>query len=124
LIDAMGNQLLLNGDFSKGLASWFPATQYHFLPWHIDNLYLETLIERGLLGALPVGMLVVAALWTGAVGRMRHSAISPFGLSGLIGVLVVGLVSSVVDVPRVAFLYYLLILLFVSSKPRLANENV
>ena len=56
-----GRELLTNGDFSSGMAHWFPAAQYYFLPWHIDNLYLEILIERGVTGALVFAVLI---LWT------------------------------------------------------------
>ena len=48
LESAGGQRLLANGDFSADLAQWLPAAQSYFLPWHIDNLFLELLIERGL----------------------------------------------------------------------------
>ena len=42
-----GRPLLRNGDFDRGLAHWLPAAQSYFVPWHIDSLALESLIERG-----------------------------------------------------------------------------
>jgi hypothetical protein len=106
--------LLENGDFSRGLAQWFPAAQSYFLPWHIDNLYLEVLIERGLVGLLLLGALISVALWHLSLGRARARALSPFLAASLAGLLVVGMVSSVMDVPRVAFLFFLL--LFASTE--------
>ncbi len=123
LTDVMGKQLLLNGDFSQNLAGWFPAAQYHFVPWHIDNLYLETLIERGLLGLLAFGLVVVAAFWRYARRRTPLSRPSPYILSAMVGALLVGLVSSVLDVPRVAFLFYLLIFIAATPIPHPANNN-
>jgi hypothetical protein len=38
--------LLHNGDFSDGLARWFFAGRHYFVPWHIDNLFLEMLSTR------------------------------------------------------------------------------
>lgn len=99
--------LLRNGDFSAGLAHWLPAAQSYFVPWHLDNLFLELLVERGLLGLLACLLLVMTALWHLTVGRTRSQPMAPYLAASIIGVLLVGLVSSVMDVPRVAFLFYL-----------------
>ncbi len=103
-----GRELLANGDFSQGLARWFPVARSYFLPWHIDNLYLELLIERGVLGGLLCAVLVATALWQLVLGRARQQPLAPYLAASLTGVLLVGLVSSVMDVPRVAFLLFLL----------------
>ncbi|WP_367849215.1 hypothetical protein [Rhodoferax sp. WC2427] len=100
--------LLSNGDFAQNLAHWFPAARFYFLPWHIDNLYLEVLVERGLPGLLLGAALVGTALWQLVLGRARRQPLAPYLAASLCGVLLVGLVSSVMDVPRVAFLLFLL----------------
>lgn len=104
LTGAQGVQLLENGGFSKKLARWFPAAQSYFLPWHIDNLFLELLIERGALGLLSFLSLIGYALWHLMLGRARTPALSPYLLASLCAALCVGLTSSALDVPRVAFL--------------------
>lgn len=101
-------ELLENGHFVQGLAHWFPVAQRYFLPWHIDNLFLEVLIERGVVGLLLFLVLMMYALWHLMAGRVRSEALSPYLAAALFGVLAVGLVSSVMDVPRVAFLLHLL----------------
>lgn len=103
-------ELLANGDFSRGMARWFPSAQGHYVPWHIDSLYLELLIERGLVALLAflVCMAAVLLRLVGPVGR--DIAIAPFLAASLCGGMCVGLVSSVMDVPRVAFLLLLLML--------------
>lgn len=116
LIGPGRNELLLNGDFSQGLARWFPAAQYYFLPWHIDNLYLELLIERGVAGLLLFSLLILCALWHLVLGAGRGLALSPYLVASLCGALLVGLFGSLMDVPRVAFLFYLLV--FFSIQPR------
>lgn len=110
LRDGGGPNLVKNGNFAAGMAHWFPAAQSYFLPWHIDNLYLEVLIERGLLGLIAMGALVVLALWRLTLGRGRLEALAPFCVASMVGVLLVGLVSSVLDVPRIAFLFFLIVL--------------
>jgi len=106
LLASGGERLLRNGDFGAELAHWLPAAQYYFMPWHIDNLYLEWLIERGLLG---LGVFVALLLLAGARALRGGAgdAVTPFLLASLAGVLSVGLVSSVLDVPRVALLMWL-----------------
>ena len=104
LQDAQGKELLQNGAFVQGLAAWFPAAQYYFLPWHIDNMYLELLIERGWIGLILMLGLLFAALWTMVFGAARHLHMAPFLTASLLGAMLVGLISSIMDVPRVAFL--------------------
>jgi hypothetical protein len=112
--------LLAHADFAAGLARWLPAAQGYFLPWHIDNLLLELLIERGLAGVLLLyGPLLVAlgglALGGRVPGRGRARAASSLGplapvlAASLAGVVLIGAVSSVMDVPRDAFLLHLLL---------------
>lgn len=110
LHDAQGASLLINGDFSDGLARWLPAARLYYVPWHIDNLYLELLIEQGVIGLVVFG--VLAALALARLQRCHTLPLAPYFTASLAGVLLLGLVSSVLDVPRVAFL--MLLLLFVS----------
>ena len=102
--------LLENGGFSRGLAHWFPAAQSYFLPWHLDNLFLEILVERGLTGLLLLAALMACALWATVIGGARSLSLSPYLAASLCAALLVGLVSSFMDVPRIAFLYLLLTL--------------
>ncbi len=115
---------LVNRNFAHGMARWFPSAQGYYIPWHIDSLWLELLIERGLLamGAFAVCMAWVVWSLVGAVLR-RDTAIhpiAPFLAASLCGGLCVGLVSSVMDVPRVALLLLLLAIFSVeiSNAPR------
>ena len=92
------------------MARWWPVAQTYFVPWHIDNLYLEMLIEWGLLGAAVLVGVMSSAVWR--VVRSRDAASSPiaaFIAAPLCGLLSVGLASSVLDVPRVALLAALLV---------------
>ncbi len=110
LIGPHQRDLLANGNFIQGLAHWFPAAQRYFLPWHMDNLFLEVLIERGLIGLLLIIALWAYVLWSLVWGRARLQALSPYLAASLGAALLVGAVSSVMDVPRVAFLFFLLML--------------
>ncbi|HMC14231.1 MAG TPA: hypothetical protein VKI18_01270 [Albitalea sp.] len=101
--------LLRNGDFSDRLAHWFPSAQGYFVPWHIDNLYLELLIERG-----PAGLLAFVVLVGWTLRRLmsapgRDAMLAPFLAASLCGILLVGLVSSVLDAARPQFLMWFLL---------------
>jgi O-Antigen ligase len=109
LLPDSGTELLRNGDFAQGMAQWFPLATNHFLPWHIDNLYLEVLIERGLGGVLAFGALLGMATWRLTLGPARRLAVAPFLLAALSGAMTIGLVSSIMDVPRVSFMLFLLV---------------
>lgn len=111
----MNQDIVKNGDFSNGLAHWLPAAQSYFLPWHLDNLFLETLVERGAIGLLLFLTLIGCAIWQLLRGRIQSDPLSPFVVSSLVGTLIVGLVSSIMDVPRVAFIFYFLLLFSIGN---------
>ena len=105
-----GARLLANGDFSNGLAHWLPTAMGYYVPWHIDNLYLDVLVERGLPALLA--FVCCAAIVLGRLARAgrRGPAFAPFLAASLGGALCAGLVNSVMDVPRVAMLMLLVII--------------
>lgn len=124
LIGPDRGQRLANGDFAQGMARWLPSAQGYFIPWHIDNLWLEVLIERGLVALVAFAVCMAWAVWSLARAVARRGAaphpITPFLAASLCGALCVGLVSSVMDVPRVALLLMLLAIFSVeiSGTPR------
>jgi VanZ family protein len=102
-----GQSILRNGDFSSGMDHWFFSTDNH-LPWHFKNLWLQVYFEQGALGiflfACLIGYAFIAI--TKRFGEEEFPA--PVLAASLIGFLTVGVVDSLVDVPRMAFLFYLL----------------
>ena len=111
---AKGGNLLRNGQFGAGLTGWLPQSFRYFLPWHIDNLYVEILIEAGLLGLLGL-ITVVVGVGRGLFRNLSRSrdfqvcaaegeTFAPVALSCMSGVLSLGLVVSLLDMPRMAML--------------------
>ncbi len=114
LIDLAGSDLVRNGDFKAGMAYWSFATDNH-LPWHVKNLGLHILFEQGILGVitwLTVLLLAVTRL-TRFARRGDLPALAL--LASLLGMLVIGLFDSVLDVPRLTLLL-LLICMFAMSR--------
>ncbi len=106
LTGSHGGDLLENGSFTAGMVHWFPAAQAYYLPWHLDNLFLEVLVERGWAGLLILLALMVYAVARLTTGGGRLLPLSPYLAASLCGALLVGAVSSLMDVPRVAFLFF------------------
>jgi hypothetical protein len=109
LTDAAGQSLLHNGDFEQGLAHWYFSSDRYHMPFHAKNLVVHLLFEQGLLGLGAFGLLVAAALWRTAAGAARQHPLAPVLAGAIVALLTVGLVDSLLDMPRVAFLTWLLL---------------
>ena len=110
LTDVDGKQLLANGSFSEGMAHWFFSSDRYHMPWHIKSMVMNVLFDQGIVGLTLWGLLLVGAVWRTSFGRARQNPLAPALAAGLAGFFVVGLFDSLLDVPRVAWLYYLLVL--------------
>jgi hypothetical protein len=110
-----GRDLLRNGDFARGMTRWFPSARRYFVPWHIDNVPLEVLIEQGIAGLAAFALLFGSALRAALAPRNRGLPATPVLVASLVAALLVGVVSSVLDVPRVAFLFFLLAFIALQS---------
>ena len=107
-----GAERLANGDFGDGLSRWFPVARGYFLPWHLDSLWLELLVERGALALALFAVLAARALrrlWQALPGGCGGVALP--AAAALAAVLLLGAISSVLDMPRVALLLWLAIVL-------------
>ena len=109
LRNTAGDNLIDNGSFASGLAHWFFAGRHYFVPWHVDNLLLELLIEQGVLGLLLFMGLLVMAVANLVSGRGRGHWLAPYLLAALIAALAIGVFVSLLDMPRTAFLFFLLV---------------
>ena len=109
LLDARLEPLLKNGGFERGMDFWFFTSDRDHLPWHAKNLFVHTYVEQGALG---LGVLLLA-LATAFVRLLRqptrlqtHAATL---LAALVGVTTVGLVDSLLDMPRITLFLTLLL---------------
>jgi hypothetical protein len=110
-LEAGGRNLLLNPGFDEGKARWFPQSFHYFLPWHIDSLYLELLVETGAVGLLGFLYIAFRVFWRLFQACSADNAFSIELISSGAGVLVLGLVVSILDMPRVATLSGLFLVL-------------
>jgi hypothetical protein len=111
LTDSGGRELLANGDFESGLARWFFSSDRFHMPWHAKSMPLHLLVEQGVLGLASFGLAFAGALWRTSFGAARGHPMAPPLAGALVGLLVVGLIDSILDMPRVAFLTLLIVAL-------------
>jgi hypothetical protein len=118
---ALGDPLLVNGEFEQGLDRWFFATDVD-PPWHLHSLPVSVLFDQGLLGALAWSALLALAVWGGACALWHGAALVPAALPALLGFMASGLLNTLIDAPR--FLWLLLALLCLSPLRRPLNPVV
>lgn len=101
-----GQELVANGDFSRGTARWLFVTDQD-LAWHIHQQWLEVYFAQGLIGIaalvlllLGAASLLLPALWRGNLAAATRAA-------ALTAFLTVGLAGSTLDTARIAMLFYL-----------------
>lgn len=122
LLEPSGRDRLQNGDFSEGARHWYFTTD-HLWPWRVENQWLETYFEQGVLGVFAFVWLTLAAGWVLLLRALRGSTLALGSLSGIAGVLVIGVFGTVLFAPAVAVLFYLVLLLgLVGSTPVSCTE--
>jgi hypothetical protein len=118
VIDSQARSIVANGDFEAGVDDWFFSSDRHHLPWHAKSLPLHVWIEQGWLGVLAIGGTLLAALSRVAFGRVRSHELAPPLLAGLCGFLVVGLFDSLLDMPRMTLVMFMLSWVALTLTPR------
>lgn len=120
LLDPAKNPLILNGDFSSGLDRWFMSADRD-LPWHIWSMPVAVVFDLGWAGLFSLCLIAAVALRrmlrSALDGNMTNAAM----FSAMLGILVIGSMDTVIDAPRMLFLFVLLIA--VGSQHWLPTKN-
>lgn len=103
-----GRNMLTNGGFSDGLAHWFFSSDKHHLPWHIKNMPMHVLFDQGIIGLALWVTLLGGVLLRLSTGKARAHPLAPVLAASLVGFTIVGMFDSLLDVPRIATLFYFL----------------
>ena len=111
LVNAYGQNIIENSGFEKGGQRWFSYNEFEHLPWHTKNMLLHFFFEQGLLGVIGFLALTAAAAWRNLQGIKKGEIFPIILLSAILGFQVVGLTDSPIDAPRVAFLYYMILMI-------------
>lgn len=114
-----GANMIRNGSFSDANDYWFFSSDRYHLPWHAKNLFLNLYFELGWFGVLSFGVLLLYTMahLMAQTGHVGHHAAAYF--AALTGFHAVGLFDSLLDVPRLALLFFMMLLvaLMLPSRP-------
>lgn len=113
---ADGRERLVNRDFAAGGDRWLSYNEFEHLVWHPKSLPLALLIETGAFGL--AAFVLVTGCAVRAAWRSRIVAPAAGTLCGLLGLIAVGAADSALDFPRIAVLFWIGLLLLLSTPAR------
>lgn len=123
LRDGTGLDLLTNGNFAEGLAHWFSSSDSHHMPWHMKSMFFNTLFDQGLIGLAVLALMIFVAMFRLTAGGARSHPLAPVIAGSLSGFLVVGAFDSLIDVPRLAALFYFVLMVSLLIRMPLSNRQ-
>ena len=105
-----GSELLVNGGFESGMDHWLAVADI-FLPWHLENWWLQLEFEQGVLGVLAHVLLLACTITALLRLRRGFNRSVPALAAALAAFLVLTAVDSLSDFPRISFIFYMVIIL-------------
>ena len=121
---AYGTERIRNGDFSKGLDHWYFASDRFHLAWHAKNMFLHVMFEQGVLGLFLFCSILIIAFAKIVKSIIRGDRGTVALASAIGGFVIVGMFDSLLDVPRLALLFYLLVFSAVAFPSRILMSNL
>ena len=110
LIGPDGRNLVANGDFANDTARWYFTSDRHTV-WRIFNLALATWFDGGLFGVAALVLLLSAAMAGAGRAVSRGDPLGAPVLGALVAILTSGVFDDVLEAPRLALLYYIVVIL-------------
>ena len=104
-------ELIRNGSFTDANDYWFFSSDHYHLPWHVKNFVLNVFFELGWFGVVALGLLMAYAFGSLAQASLGGSLAAGVYLASLSGFMLVGLFDSLLDVPRLALLFFIVLLM-------------
>ena len=110
LQDQWSKNLVRNGDFTRTNDFWYFSTDDH-LPWHTKQLGVQVFFAQGWLGLLVLTAFVMVVWRKLLRNALKGSLFAIALLSSTAGFLLIGLLSSPFDAPRLTFTFFSLMFL-------------
>jgi len=115
--------IVANGSFAAGGDRWLMISDFEHLAWHIKNLYLEVFFETGAVG-LAIFLLAFLIALANAIRAARRRLPIGIAISGaLVAFAVVGATGSLLDNPRPASLFFVVLFWALQLAPDLAFQE-
>ena len=119
----LGEELIKNGDFEKGIDNWYAFYDFNHLPWHIKNLWVSVYFDSGIVGLVMFLLLIGYSSINMFKQYSNKNYFSYACLLCVIGFLCVGCFGTMIDGPRISFLFYFIILINMLSPVRRFTKN-
>lgn len=107
LRDSAGRSVVENGDFAAGFDRWTFTSDDH-LAWHAKSMLVGTYVELGLLGVAAMLALLLSGAGKAATMAARGWPEAAPMVAALAAFAIIGLIDTLVDVPRFLLLFLLL----------------
>jgi hypothetical protein len=121
--DWSGADFIANGDFEGIGDRWFPYYDFNHLPWHIKNLWVDLYFEQGGVGVLGFLGLAGCGLGAGLRGARRGDGFALAAAASILGFLTVGWFGTLLDVPRVSLLFFLVLFAMLPKRDRCGQSG-
>jgi hypothetical protein len=108
--------IVANGDFSNGMDRWILISDFEHLAWHIKDLYLEIFFETGAVGLILYLFTLGVAFTRAFVLARQQDVVGLAAIGAFSGFSVVGVVGSLLDNPRPALMFFILLFWIVGAK--------
>ena len=117
------NNLITNGNFSKGMNHWFFTADDH-IPWRTENLWVQILFDQGWLGLITFNLILLYTIIYLLRQLHKQDYYSAVTLASLTGFLVVGVIDSPFDTPNITLLFFLIIVISFIKREKKKNSGI
>ena len=114
LLSPESHNLIKNSDFSANMDHWFFTADDH-TAWHTKNLWVQILFEQGWPGLLSFTLLLLAAVISLYLKISQHQLLAIVLLSSLSGFMILSIIDSTFDTPKITLLFFMLLFLSFSK---------
>ena len=111
LLNAAGENLLINGNFAHGMDRWFFTVDDH-TPWQNWNHMVHLFFEQGWFGVTSFLIFLVCIFAHLGAQVLRGQWLAAVAMAALASFLSVGIFGFLFDTPRMALLFFFLALVF------------
>jgi hypothetical protein len=111
LLNAAGENLLINGNFARGMDRWFFTVDDH-TPWQNWNHVVHLFFEQGWFGIASFLIFLVCIYAHLGAQVLRGQWLAAVAMAALSSFLSVGIFGFLFDTPRMALLFFFLALVF------------
>ncbi|MSP36856.1 MAG: hypothetical protein EXR70_00005 [Deltaproteobacteria bacterium] len=111
LLNPAGENMLVNGDFARGMDRWFFTVDDH-TPWQNWNHAVHLYFEQGGLGVAAFFFFLACVFVRLGAQVMRGQWLAAVGMAALASFLSVGIFGFLFDTPRMALLFFFVALVF------------